>query len=416
MGRALNKTEASNEVSMIKDFEGKLIKVQEVAVWSSPGVSLAWVLISQAGLFYVTSITSTSLVSGLAYTMLSLYLYLTWVYTIWPAVRVPPTKDEDSETFTPLHPDVLSAPEMEVVIKNCKSRLFEIINGLMLLRQEQPGKFCLVFSSMFLVTAFLGTKVTWALLLHTLLLALLVIPALVTRAGRNEQLSPVLETLTECLSSLLEILTYRGKNAPVEDFTGKLIEEFIPETTKETTSLLSKAFNWKEKPEKDAEYSLTESVAIPSHEDIENDSLANLHKYEQGLKPLAPAAAELSGYSDSEDCNKVDKMMQITDTKESLDLEQELGRSLTEEVGELGHTAAGSAAEASEDPMSSVRAPDFEEDLRQSLTEGLAESLTSTLSSQVTSLLGTVTGAHQRCSSDLDDFEIIDEDELDTCN
>ena len=127
-----------------------------------------------------------------------------------------------------------------------------------------------------------------------------------------------------------------------------MIEEFIPETTKETTSLLSKAFNWKEKPEKDAEYSLTENVAIPSHEDIENDSLANLHEYEQGLKPLAPAAAELSGHSDSEDFNKDDKMMQITDNKESLDLEKELGRSLTEEVGELGQTAASSAAEASE--------------------------------------------------------------------
>ena len=34
---------------------------------------------------------------------------------------------------------------------------------------------------------------------------------LIFRAGRNEQLSPVLETVTDCLSSLLEILTYRGK-------------------------------------------------------------------------------------------------------------------------------------------------------------------------------------------------------------
>ena len=50
--------------------QGKLVKVQEVAVWSNPGVSLAWVLVTQAGLFYVTSVTSTSLVSGLAYTLL----------------------------------------------------------------------------------------------------------------------------------------------------------------------------------------------------------------------------------------------------------------------------------------------------------------------------------------------------------
>ena len=51
----------------------------------------------------------------------------------------------------------------------------------MLLRQEQPGKFCTVVSFVFLMMAVLGTKVTWALLLHTGLLALLVIPALVTR-------------------------------------------------------------------------------------------------------------------------------------------------------------------------------------------------------------------------------------------
>lgn len=96
----------------------------------------------------------------------------------------------------------------------------------MMLRQEQPAKFCAVVSFLFLMMAVLGTKVTWAILLHTGLLALLVIPALVTRckkwniwqyywqnvsrAARNAQLSPVLETLRDCLSSLLEILTYRG--------------------------------------------------------------------------------------------------------------------------------------------------------------------------------------------------------------
>ena len=41
-------------------------------------------------------------------------------------LRVPTTKDEDSETFTPVHPDVMSAPEMEAVIKKCKSRLCEV--------------------------------------------------------------------------------------------------------------------------------------------------------------------------------------------------------------------------------------------------------------------------------------------------
>ena len=144
------------------------------------------------------------------------------------------------------------------------------------------------------------------------------------------------------------MLLFSGKDAPVEDPSGKLIEEFFPETTKETTSLLSKALNWKEKPDKDAEYNLTENVTIPSHDDVENDSLTNLHEYEQGIKPLAPAAADLSSYSDSEDCNKEEELRHLTETEESLDLDQEQSMSLTKEVGELGQTAASSAAEVSE--------------------------------------------------------------------
>ena len=52
--------------------------------------------------------------------------------------------------------------------------------------------------------------------------------------------------------------------------------------------------------------------------------------------------------------------------------------------------------------ISSVRAPNFEEELRQSLTTGLAESVTSSVTSlvsgQVSSILAAVTGpqAHRR--------------------
>lgn len=426
LSQALEKTDKTNEISVLKDFEGKLVRVQEVAVWSSPGVSLAWVLVTQASLYYVTSISSTSLVSGLAYTSLSLYLYLTWVYTVWPAVRVPPSPEEDSETFTPVHPDVMSAPEMETLIRNFKSRLVEIVRGFMLLRQEKPGRFCLVLSSLFLMMAILGTKVTLAVLIHTVLLAFLVIPALVARAGRNDQLSPVLKTLTECLSSFSDMLIYRGKDAPVHDNTSKLLEEFVPDSSEENTSLLSKALLWKEKPDKEAEFSLTENASIPSHDEVENDSLTNLLEFEHGLQPPAPFASNqnLGKFSDSEsgeNSNAIKRLkhFQDSDTEDSLDLEQELSRSLIEETTNFEHPSASSAAEAPRGAISSVRAPNFEEELRQSLTTGLAESVTSSVTSlvsgQVSSILAAVTGpqAHRRRSSDLDDFEIIDEDELD---
>ena len=106
-------------------FQSKLVRVQEVAVWSNPTVSIIWVLLSQILLYYLSNWT-VSLLSTLSYILLSLYVYLTWVYTVWPAVRVPPTPDEDPETWTPVHPDVLSAPELQLFLQNLKSRVSEV--------------------------------------------------------------------------------------------------------------------------------------------------------------------------------------------------------------------------------------------------------------------------------------------------
>ena len=76
-----------------------------------------------------------------------------------------------------------------------------------------------------------------------------------------------------------------------------------------------------------------------------------MHEFEQGLQPPAPGAVELSNYSDSETGDEYrteEKLRHDNDTEESLDLERELSRSLNAEMGELGQSAASSAAAASE--------------------------------------------------------------------
>ena len=415
LSRALSGDQQSEaQTSVLRELETKLVRVQEVAMWTRPWVSVVTVLVTQAGLYYLTSVSSVSLVTGLASAVLWLYLYLTWVTRVWPAIRVAPAPGADPETFTPLHPDLMSAPEMEAALANFKQTMAEVSTGLCLLRREQPGKFCLVLSSVFMMLAILGTKVTASLLLHTALLGLLAIPGLVIRARKSAQLSPVMETLTECVGSLGEMLVYRGKDAPIRDTTGKLLEEFVPETSEETTKVLSKALSWKEKPEKEAEYSLTENISIPSHDEVENDSLTNLLEFEQGLQPLPPSVVDqsLGNYSDSEsgeDSRAEEKLKSFndSDTEDSLDLERELRRSLTDP--EPPQAAA----------VTSVRAPNFEEELRRSLTAGLAESVTSSVTNMVSTRVGAMMGAvtsdsgHQRRASDLEDFEIIDEDLLD---
>ena len=114
------------------------MRVQEVAVWSNPTVSIIWVVVSQLVLYYLCNWT-TSLLSITCYLLLSLYIYLTWVYTVWPAVRVPPSPDEDPELWTPLHPDVLSAPELQIFLNNLKSRVSEVRDCPFLLSSPLTG-------------------------------------------------------------------------------------------------------------------------------------------------------------------------------------------------------------------------------------------------------------------------------------
>ena len=68
-------------------LQSKLVRVQEVAVWSNPSVSVVWILVSQMVLYYLCNWT-VSLVSTVCYLVLSLYMYTTWVYTVWLAIKV----------------------------------------------------------------------------------------------------------------------------------------------------------------------------------------------------------------------------------------------------------------------------------------------------------------------------------------
>ena len=48
----------------------------------------------------------------------------------------------------------------------------------------------------------------------------------------------------------------------------------------------------KEKYVAEADYSLAGNMSIPSHEDVENESLNTLLEFEQGMQPLPSITAE----------------------------------------------------------------------------------------------------------------------------
>ena len=156
------------------------------------------------------------------------------------------------------------------------------MRGLTLLREEQPGKFCVVMCLVFMTSGQSQCHLAGAShishssrcrteVLHPVLAAQLsadgaggarhsdqteqvdtvslrlYIP--LTCPRRNASLAPVITFISEFLSSIVELLVYRGLNAPARDHS-KYLEEFEPEHTEENVSLLDRALGWTEKQDK----------------------------------------------------------------------------------------------------------------------------------------------------------------------
>jgi len=366
----------TEESSWLKDFEGKLVSAQEVAVWSNPYKSLAWVVLTQAILYHLCS-SSTSLLSTTAYFTLSAYIYITWVYTIWPAVRVPPPVEEDPENWTPVHPDVMSAPELDTFIASSRTKIYQILTGLKLFREEQAGKFCIFLSSFFLALAGLGIHFSTSFLLHTTAFLALVLPAVILRLNKNSNCASIIKFLSDFSSGLVDLLVYRGLNAPPRE--NRDLDEFVPEVNEENVSLLNKALSYVQKQDKEEDISLIGDMSsFPSHEDVENDSMNALLDFENDLLPTSSLAIEQCANHESSDSEVESPSGVIGDYNDSdtdsLDLEPEMTVPVV------------------------------------SMVTSSVTSVTSTVSS-VSSLLGSFLKRNES-EPELDDFELISEDEL----
>ena len=122
------------------------------------------------------------------------------------------------------------------------------MTGLKLFREEQAGKFCIILSSFFLTLAGLGIKFSTPFLLHTTAFLALVLPAVILRLNKNSNFAPFLRFLSDFCSGLVDLLVYRGLNAPPRE--NRDFDEFVPEVTEENVSLLNKALSYVQKQDK----------------------------------------------------------------------------------------------------------------------------------------------------------------------
>lgn len=155
-----------------------MVTLQSILIWERPGTSavavvgvnvLFWLLVwSELQVYFVVSLCA-----------LAVFLHQQWVHSIWPEIRVPKPEPDDTEDWTPVHPSVLSVPEISQYVEGAWRRLRENYTWLLHLRRVQPALFCAIVTTVLSVGAVVGHLVPGAVLVYILLMVAMTGPGVV---------------------------------------------------------------------------------------------------------------------------------------------------------------------------------------------------------------------------------------------
>jgi len=184
-------------VPLIIKLEYYLVRCQELALWTDPKASLMALACIHLAFGYLATTVNTTLNLAL-WAVLSGFVYTTWTQRIWPEIRVP---DEDGQedsaqsAWTPVSPDVYSAPELIELLERLKSKAHELYQRAAALRTDSPGVFCVYASLSCLALGYLGTLMSTLALLYYLVVGSFVVPGLFKLLVTHQELSQLLSNL-----------------------------------------------------------------------------------------------------------------------------------------------------------------------------------------------------------------------------
>ncbi|KAL8618012.1 hypothetical protein ACOMHN_021732 [Nucella lapillus] len=102
-----------------------------------------------------------------------------WKKRIWPEIRVPPPVPEDGDGWTPVHPRLLSVPEISRHLSVTICYVLKTASAARQLRREKPVIFFLLFTAMFGCMAVLGMYMSGFMIIYTIVMSLMIWPSLV---------------------------------------------------------------------------------------------------------------------------------------------------------------------------------------------------------------------------------------------
>ncbi|KAL4222298.1 hypothetical protein ACF0H5_018335 [Mactra antiquata] len=160
----------------LNPFEATIMKIQSLLVWEKPMKSTV-MLAAVHCIFWFFMYSGCRFYSVLSCVIMALFFLRTWKKKIWPEIRVVP-KSPDTDEWTPVHPRLLSVPELCKHLATTWCFILHCVNWWTTLRQERPFKFCIETSFIFTCLAIFGHYISDVMLSYIIIMSILMWPCL----------------------------------------------------------------------------------------------------------------------------------------------------------------------------------------------------------------------------------------------
>ncbi|CAH1789188.1 unnamed protein product, partial [Owenia fusiformis] len=283
---------------ILNPLEPFIMRLQSVLVWENPKHS-AVMFLAVNGVFWLSTVLHYRPLYVIATSILIVLCIDTWRNKIWPEIKVPSKEGEDTEGWTPVHPKLLSVPEMSRSLAEIWVTVTVYSSFLLDLRVAHPGRFCLLMSSIFIGTAVLGHYFSGVALSYITVMSLLLWPCMVYH-NILQRAYVKIEPFMMQLEYSLKIKRTRSKKSKrkskrksgtpgsaskdlaITD-SDTDVEEFVPSLDPEITAALARAITDSEDESKNP----TPAMLTPSHRSRE---VSPLHSDDEFIPQIAPTS------------------------------------------------------------------------------------------------------------------------------
>ncbi|XP_068192040.1 reticulophagy regulator 3 [Antennarius striatus] len=161
--------------SKLGPYEPVLTYLQSVLVWERPLLCLLLYAAVNV-VFWFFALTSLRLLFLLASGLAALVCIDTWRNKIWPRIRVKKLDESESESWGLVQPGILSVPELCHHMAEAWVSAAVLASSALQYKQQNPGKFCFLTSSVFAGLAMIGCYIPGLVLSYSAVMATLLAP------------------------------------------------------------------------------------------------------------------------------------------------------------------------------------------------------------------------------------------------